>query len=387
MKILKFEFLKIFKNKSFVGAAIVLIMSIIGIMFIDFFNSQLVGVKDSAFLGRDSIDRNLDFANKYQGELTDTKINIIISDYLDVYQEKIKSNQHTFDYFPWAILDNFTPITEEQDVYLEMNDAVKLDKKYTINDVTVLPMECVGFKNLGFPIKIGNFMTWTDLIQVTSSAFIPISLLVILFCSILFANDTSKNIVPLLASTRFGRTKMIRSKLLVGTSLTIVTFLLVQLIIFAVFGIFYGYSGWDVSVQANLDWKVFDFPLEWNLLQAYLFGAALHLIGLLFVAGVSMFISSLCSSPFSALATSLGLFFIPQALKHVLPTGVLNKILYLFPVNIYEVDKVLLWMSREDMFFFNTFLINIGLIVIVLLGMKIVLDTITYYRMKNISLA
>lgn len=222
--------------------------------------------------------------------------------------------------------------------------------------------------------------------NVTATAFVPVSLFVILFCSMLFANDTSKNIVPLLLSTRYGRTKMTTSKILVGTGMAIASFFIVQLIILIIFGIYYGFSGWDVSIQANLDWKVFDFPLEWNMLQGYMFGVAFHLIGLLFIAGVTMLISSLSSSPFSALAISLGVFVIPQPLTHVFISGVPNKILYLFPINTFEIDKVMLWMSRDNMFFFHSFVANITLILIGLLVTKVVLDIIIYVRMKNLSL-
>lgn len=386
MQILKFEFLKIFKNKSFIGAWVVLLMSIMAIIFIGFFHSQLMSDKHSSISGRSAGERNLEFAEKYKGELTDKKVKTIITDYLDIYQEKVKEKKQIFDYFQWTVVDTFTPVTE-QDIYMEMIDSVRAKKTYTIDNVKILSMHDVGYKTKKFPIYIGNFMTWTDLLQVSANAFIPIALFVILFCSILFANDTSKNLVTLLLSTRFGRTKMIRSKIIVGTVLTIGTFLVAQLIILTVFGCFYGFSGRDTSVQANLDWRIVDFPLEWNMLQTYIFGICFHLIGLLFVSGFTMLVSSLCSSPFSALAISLGLFFVPQALKQLLVTGLPNKILYLFPINTFEIDKVLLWMSRDNMFFFHSFIANISLIAMVMLGMKFGSDLLVYLRMKKLSLA
>ncbi|WP_224784394.1 MULTISPECIES: hypothetical protein [Enterococcus] len=100
-----------------------------------------------------------------------------------------------------------------------------------------------------------------------------------------------------------------------------------------------------------------------------------------------MLVLSLCSSPFSALAISLGLFFVPQALKQLLVTGLPNKILYLFPINTFEIDKVLLWISRDNMFFFHSFIANISLIAMVMLGMKFGSDLLVYLRMKKLSLA
>ncbi|MBO1299350.1 MULTISPECIES: ABC transporter permease subunit [unclassified Enterococcus] len=386
MQIFKFEIQKILRNKSFIGAGFVLLLSLFAIVYIGFYHSQLRGAKNITDVsGRESIERYLDFTDEYQGELTDQKIKKITSDYLKIYQDKKIKNNQIFDYFQWSVVDTFTN-QEEQDVYVEMTNTIRDGQKYTIDDVNLLSMEDVGFKKVSFPIKIGNFKTWTDLFNVTATAFVPVSLFVILFCSMLFANDTSKNIVPLLLSTRYGRTKMTTSKILVGTGMAIASFFIVQLIILIIFGIYYGFSGWDVSIQANLDWKVFDFPLEWNMLQGYMFGVAFHLIGLLFIAGVTMLISSLSSSPFSALAISLGVFVIPQPLTHVFISGVPNKILYLFPINTFEIDKVMLWMSRDNMFFFHSFVANITLILIGLLVTKVVLDIIIYVRMKNLSL-
>ncbi|MGM0171742.1 hypothetical protein IGJ39_001845 [Enterococcus sp. AZ140] len=387
MQIFKFESEKILKNKSIIGAGLVLLLSLFAIVYIGFFQSQLRGAKNiTGVSGRESIERYLDFTNEYQGELTDHKVKKITSDYLKIYQDKKRKNIQIFDYFQWSVVDTFTN-HEEQDVYVEMIDAIRDGKKYTIDDVNLLSMKNVGYKKMDFPIKIGNFKTWTDLLNVTSIAFIPVSLFVILICSILFANDTSKNIIPLLLSTRYGRTKMIKSKILVGTGMALASFLIVQLIILIIFYIYYGFSGWDVSVQANLDWKVFDFPLEWNMLQSYMFGVVFQLIGVLFIAGVTMLISSLSSSPFSALAISLGVFVIPQPLTHIFMSGIPNKIMYFFPINTFEIDKVLLWMSRDNMFFFHSFVANVALILIVLLVTKAVLDTSIYVRMKKLSLS
>ena len=387
MQIFKFESEKILKNKSIIGAGLVLLLSLFAIVYIGFFQSQLRGAKNITNVsGRESIERYLDFTNEYQGEMTDHKVKKITSDYLKIYQDKKRKNIQIFDYFQWSVVDTFTN-HEEQDVYVEMIDAIRDGKKYTIDDVNLLSMKNVGYKKMDFPIKIGNFKTWTDLLNVTSIAFIPVSLFVILICSILFANDTSKNIIPLLLSTRYGRTKMIKSKILVGTGMAIASFLIVQLIILIIFYIYYGFSGWDVSVQANLDWKVFDFPLEWNMLQSYMFGVVFQLIGVLFIAGVTMLISSLSSSPFSALAISLGVFVIPQPLTHIFMSGIPNKIMYFFPINTFEIDKVLLWMSRDNMFFFHSFVANVALILIVLLVTKAVLDTSIYVRMKKLSLS
>jgi len=44
-------------------------------------------------------------------------------------------------------------------------------------------------------------------------------------------------------------------------------------------------------------------------------------------------------------------------------------------------------MSRDNMFFFHSFVANVALILIVLLVTKAVLDTSIYVRMKKLSLS
>lgn len=384
MQILKFELLKIIKNKSFIGAGIVLFISLFAIIYMGLFQSQLTGIKNvTESWGKIEAARNIHLADEYKGELTDQKVKTIISDYLKVYQANRKMKKDNFDYFYWSFANTFVG---EQDIYLEMIETNKTEKEYMIDNVQLKSIKKIGLSNSKFPIIIGNFKTWTELLDVTAKAFMAIALFVILFCSILFADDSSKNINSLLLSTRFGRTKMISSKIIVGTGLTIGTFLVVQLIIFSLFVYFYGISGWDVSIQANLDWKLFDFPLNWNLIQIYLFSFIFHLTSLLFIAGVTMLISSLCRSSFSTLAISLFFFIIPQALKHLFLSGPINKVLYLFPINNYEIEKTIQWMSRDDMFFFSSFSTNAIFVIIVMILLKVILDIILYSRMSGIRL-
>lgn len=386
MTIFKYELEKIVKNKTFIGACIVLLMTIFAIVYAGFFQSQLSGIKgNSTMSGENTVEAKINKANYYAGELTDTKVQTIVKDYLQDFQERKGEEKLLFDIFPWYITDLF--VTSDEDIYLNMQKALKGGEKVTLNDIRIMPVKDVGFADTGKPIKIGNYMSWAILFEVMSPLFIMIAILVILFCSSIFANDMSKNIVPLLFSTKFGRTKMIMSKILVGTILTVVIFVVVQLIILAIFGLYYGFSGWDVSIQANLKWQIFDFPLGWNNLQVYLFSLGFQMISILFVASLTMFISSISKSTFSAFALSLGIFFLPLGLTYVFKTGIINKILFLFPVNTFEINKTLSLMSRENLFFFESFISNILLVMGIMILGKIIFDVIIYRYMRKSNVA
>lgn len=99
-------------------------MTVVAIMFIDFFHLQLIGDKNASIAGQNAVEGNLNFADKYKSELTDQKVNTIISDYLEICKNKVKEKRQIFDYFQWAVVDTFTPV-KEQDIYTEMIDSIR----------------------------------------------------------------------------------------------------------------------------------------------------------------------------------------------------------------------------------------------------------------------
>lgn len=388
MTILNYEFCKILKNKSLIGGSIVLVLSIAAIFYIDFFKSQLTGIYGvTELFGIAAAKKNTDIVNKYEGELSDNKIKEVVTDYLKIYQEDTKDSKDElffFYYFYWSIFDTFIPI--EDDVYGRMIDATKNGEELLVDQVKIRSVKEIGFKDNGQDITIGNFKTWTILFEIMGKIFIATALFIILACSLLFASDTSKNILPLLLSTKYGRTKMIRSKLIAGILLTIGVFWLIQVITFFIFSCYYGLSGWNVSIQANFDWKLFDFPIMWNNLQVYCFIVVLYGVALLFIASMTMLVSSFCSSPFSTLAISLGLFFLPQILMKVFLTGLPNRLLYLFPVNNVKITKILSLMSQEGGFFFQSFFANIVLILSLMIFLTVTFNVVSYEKMKRVRI-
>ncbi|MCD5000862.1 ABC transporter permease [Enterococcus saccharolyticus] len=377
MTVFLFELKKIRQNKTFIGACLAMSLVFLGIIYINVWSSQMTGIPGVIpYTKRESIEKNLQIANRYAGEISDEKIEAIVNDYLVLFQENRKNDIQFFDIYSYYVTDAFVPDTT----------GIYDSEEEIQTDVTITPIAEMGFAETGKPIIIGNFKSWEILFETMSQVFIALALLVILFCSLLFANDTSKNLLPLLLSTRFGRTKMNRSKICVGIFLTVSAFVIVHLLLLFLVGMEFGFSGWDVSIQANFEWQLFDFPLGWNNLQVYSFSLFFHLISLLAVAGVTMFISGLLTSTFSTLAISLGLFFLPQMLTYIFKTGVINQFLYLFPVNTGNVRKLLDLTSQPSQFFFDSVVANLALMLGIMLVVQILLEFSIYERMKKLTL-
>lgn len=128
---------------------------------------------------------------------------------------------------------------------------------------------------------------------------------------------------------------------------------------------------------------MFRFPDEINHLQVFLIAEALQFIGLLSIVGITLYVSSITRSPFSALTIALGLFLLPKAFTQLIKRGIIYKLLNLFPINNYRIEDFLSLMSNKQEFMLHSFVQNIVLTMVVLVVMKIVLDGAVYLRMKR----
>lgn len=142
-------------------------------------------------------------------------------------------------------------------------------------------------------------------------------------------------------------------------------------------------SGWNSSIQTNLSMGLFQFPVEWNHLQTYLIVVLLQSIGIVFVSSFTLLISSFAKSPITSLSVSLGMFLLPQLLLQIFRKGILNKLLYFFPINNLNAQKTLELLSSEKSFLMSSFIQNLMVVFLFLITLKIIFDFITYRHMKS----
>ena len=374
-RIMKYEMEKILHNKTFIGALIVSLFVLAGILFIGFHYSQLQGKAG------EGVGLYHQVVEKSSGELTDQKVRDILANYMDRFQSTDADNR-TFDLFSYEIAETFFP--KDKSVYSKMNDAMEQGEQITIDQINLKTINEIGFTQFETPLKIGSFVTWKDLFKVTSQLFILTSIIAILICSLVFSSDTSRNMNQLLLSTRFGRNKLSLAKVMAATLISICVFLFIQVISLGAFYVYNsGFTGWDTSIQTNFSLELFNFPVEINHLQVFCLAVVLHFISLLSIVGVTIFVSSITRSPFSSLTIALGLFLLPKAFTQLIKRGIVYKLLNLFPINNYRIEDFLTLMSTKQEFILHSFVQNIVFTMVVLLVMKIVLDGVVYFRMKQ----
>ena len=374
-RIVQCEIDKIIKNKTFIGALIVTLFVLAGILFLGFYYSQLQGQY------RGEMDRYHKNVEEHTGEFNDQKVREILTDYMDRFQRDDINNRAS-DLFSWEIADTFFP--KDEDIYLKMNDVVEQGDKITIDQINLKTIKEIGFTQFQAPLKIGSFVTWKDLFNVTNQLFILTSIIAILVSSLVFSSDTSRNMNQLLLSTKFGRNKLSIARIMTATLISIFVFLFIQVISLVAFYVYNsGFTGWDTSIQTNFSLELFSFPVELNHLQVFCLAIALHSISLLAIVGITIYVSSITYSPFSSLIIALGLFLLPKAFTQLIKSGIVYKLLNLFPINNYRIEDILTFMSSKHDYILNSFGQNIILTMVVLLAIKVVLDFVVYRRMKQ----
>lgn len=378
--IMRYEMEKIIKSMTFISSIIVSFLILAGIFFIGFNYSQLsLSEPHNQEKGFSQLSKKS--ADAHAGEFNDQTVQEILSDFMVMYQSKTVE-QRPFDLFSWNIADVF--FAKDKDIYIEMNDGIEQGEKMTIDQVKVLSMDEVGFSKFSTPLTIGSYTNWSDLFKVSGSVFILISVLVIVICSTVFSGEVARNISQLLLSTKYGRTKMLTAKIYVSTLISIILFVLVHMLTFFYFYFhYYGMDGWNASIQTNFSLKLFNFPLEVNNLQIYLLILIFQLAGLLALVGVTLFISAVTKTTFSSLAISIGLFFLPLGLISLFKTGFINTLLYLFPINLYNPEKMLTVMSSSKGFIFHNFSQNFAFTLCFLLSVKIIADLFSYFKLHR----
>ncbi|MGG5319151.1 ABC transporter permease subunit [Enterococcus sp. AZ072] len=380
LQLIKYEIQKVLLNKAILGAFVVFLIVLGGIFQIYLVNSRMHSRLEGDISRSAAVQKNSAITAKYEGDLTSQKIHDTLVDYSE---ERAKNpNSDFFDMYSYYTITTFTK--NSGDLFTQIYDAAQEGKVFPIKQSRIKTLDQVGFNQPenGY-LQTGNFPSWSILMDALDRIFILTSLLIIFLCSTIFSNEVSGGNIGLLLSTKYGRSKSTVSKLAAAMLLSLGIFLFAQLVTIILFQIIFGFSGWNVSVQANLMWRLYDFPWFINLLQVFFLTRGVQIVSVSAIVAMTCYVSSMTKSPFSSLAISLGAFFAPELLLRVFKEGVPAKILQLFPINNYGSLKILQLIQLKEGFLFGTVLMNlIGVLIIFLLA-KGVFDWLVYWRMKR----
>ncbi|MHC5249220.1 hypothetical protein [Enterococcus sp. LJL90] len=392
--LIKFEMAKITKEKIFGGAFLIMLIVVLAVILATLYGTNLIsGTAGERYAGQETANRNAEIANAYAGDLTDAKISDILSAYLQATQENKQQiaagedkRDDFFGAFPYQIQNTF--ISDKREFSLQIDAAFEEHQTLSLSDINYYSIEDLNFygaKNGTSPVQMGNNLPWGELLETVGRAFLPLALFLILICANLFSMEFSRNTIPVVATTKFGPTKMIYAKIITACVITISVYLLFQVVIFLSFFYLYGLSGWQVSIQANFPWRLFDFPILLNQVQVLLISYGVQLAALLATVGFTSLIAIFAKNPFNSLAIALGVFFAPQLLREFIQSGIIAKFLSLFPINNGDPGTFFRTLASGETFFTDNFLVNISLLLAFFLLAKLLFDAIICWRMKQLN--
>lgn len=381
LSIIRYELEKIMRNKTFLVLFIASLLVLMGIFQIGFNYSQLSSINDSnREKGYSEFYKQI--ANKHKGDFNDEKVEEILADFIDRYQDEGDIDKRPFDLFSYDIGSVF--FSKDEDIYLKMNDAIEHNEKITIDQINLKSIDEIGFKTFDKSFTIGSYSNWSDLYVVLGMTFILLCIIVIVICSTIYSNEVSSGINQLLLSTKYGRSKLISSKIISSILVTISGFIFIQLITLIAFYLrYYGFDGWDTSIQVNFSIQLFNFPVYLNHLQIYFIIIIFQLFALLSIAGTTLLISSFSKSNLSSVLISIGIFLLPVGLMQIFREGIVHNLLYLFPINLYNPIDMLSILREDNVFFLNSFIANFSLVIGIFVIVAFLLNIIGYNKVKK----
>ncbi|WP_269261758.1 ABC transporter permease subunit [Streptococcus agalactiae] len=386
ISIFPFELKKLLQRKAALGAFIILLIAILGLFYQYFFVGQISGYSTNKVHGRDAVAINRRIAESHSGALTDNLANRIFNDYAK--EQPTLKKKGVFNVGNYYVISQLIP--NSTDKLIKINSSKKMLQFHRIK---LKEKEELGSF---FPLKqltLGNFAPWNELFEVSNSTYILIVLFTLFLSAPLFSGDRAKKINPILLTTRYGRGQLTWAKLASTMTIGISTFILAYALILTVFADYFGFSGWETSVQLNLYWtsplaNIMGFPVPMTISTAFVHIIVLQFVGLLFIASLNFFISSITNSPLTSFAVSTLAFFAPSFLMAMFNKGVINKLLTIFSVSTTDTPALLLKLSRNGShgFFFDSFSANEICLISLRMLIAVLLIAYTYRLMRRRSL-
>lgn len=358
MKLLKYELKKLLQFKVTMGILAVFTIILFGLFSTSFFSGQISGYSSNPIHGKEAAMINKEIAESHSGYLTDDLIRDIFDDYARRQPELKKKG--VYNVFEHMTIYQF--VKKPTDMLEKINSSSKV---LHFKNIKLLPHKALGSTLPLNQLKHGNFAPWNQLYSVLDTVYMVIILTTLFICAPIFSGDYENKMNSILLNTKLGRNKLTLTKFITCFLSASCIFVLSNSIVLVVFGQYFTWSGWDTSVQLNLYWinhifNMLSFPIHLNLRDVLLLLLLYQYIGLLFISGIGILVSSLTRKPLVNYAISVLLYFAPEFLLKVFQDGIVNKLLTCLSINTSELDGLLLKYSNmtSSGFFFENFWVN-----------------------------
>lgn len=188
-----------------------------------------------------------------------------------------------------------------------------------------------GYLSNGYKAYYEYSWGWSRLHAIQTVLPFTIGLLLIVVLTPMFSDEYGKKTDSLLLSAKYGKSKLIKAKIITSFSIAIFSWLLIQLINIATIFSLFGIEGSKAFVQ---NWAVNQSPYAFTYLTSYLAVTAISFVGLLFLTSTILFISSRGKNSFISLIIGAIITLLPTVPLDIFAGKVVHKILMFMPTNI-----------------------------------------------------
>lgn len=318
MQLYKAELYKLIHRRIFLTGLI----AVVGIMLLYFWSlvlSEYSVVDGKTYTGYEAIQKNREITQEFTGIVTDEKIDQIVEKYgipsqivdgLPGWRDSNFLNDFVARYFTDGSWERGTMPT----------------KRYTMEE-SELGKLCNEYHKVPILAYTGG---WKAFVDIFHFSLMLGSILVVCSISVVFADEGTKKMLPLLFTTKEGKGKDILAKILAAFTLTLLILVGIIVLDFFLCKAIYGFDGFEnmasiVLSDIFLPVYIQDFSRYLSILLIY------RAQGFLALCSITLCVSALYNNSFTAVVTASVVWVIP-VLFRILFRGLISLIVYATPI-------------------------------------------------------
>ena len=321
-KLILFELRKVFsKRLSLIALVGILLFSVL-ISFSTYQNKYAFDGVNAEGSGKTAVEIDKGIAAKYEGILTDEKVQQMMSDFA-----------------PTSDLHGLSAIYVYQNAMQSAAFSRFSDKEGNWNGLSV--SDVFGNEE----IKIGYVDGWLSTSKNMVRVFIALALAVIIMLAPIFSGEY-EGVDNIILTSKYGKTKCATAKVIAGIITAILTTTLVAAINLLLAFVFYGTEGLDCSILfAPSDYVEAFIPFNITCGTLLKYQILLAFTCTLSVTGITLFLSAISKNQIVALVAAMAIFLFPVLLP-ITEVNPLFRLVGLLPI--YHVLAISL-LSVEQM--------------------------------------
>lgn len=321
-KLILFELRKVFsKRLSLIALVGILLFSVL-ISFSTYQNKYAFDGVNAEGSGKTAVEIDKGIAAKYEGILTDEKVQKMMSDFA-----------------PTSDLHGLSAIYVYQNAMQSAAFSRFSDKEGNWNGLSV--SDVFGNEE----IKIGYVDGWLSTSRNMVRVFVALALAVIIMLAPIFSGEY-EGVDNIILTSKYGKTKCATAKVIAGIITAILTTTLVAAINLLLAFVFYGTEGLDCSILfAPSDYVEAFIPFNITCGTLLKYQILLAFTCTLSVTGITLFLSAISKNQIVALVAAMAIFLFPVLLP-ITEVNPLFRLVGLLPI--YHVLAISL-LSVEQM--------------------------------------